>query len=105
MQASGSIIARPQTVQPPAGARLRRGLTAPLERFLREAGAMLLFAGHAFWELRGVWRYFSEVLRQTGILIAGSALVMWGGVFIFSMECGLETEYIFRSFGASSYAG
>jgi phospholipid/cholesterol/gamma-HCH transport system permease protein len=105
MQATGSIIARPHTAQPASGERLRRGLAGPLARFFREAGAVLLFAGQAFWELRGVWRYGSEVLRQTGILIVGSALVMWGGVFIFSMQCGLETEYIFRSFGASSYAG
>jgi phospholipid/cholesterol/gamma-HCH transport system permease protein len=90
----GAVVRRPA-----------RGLGQPVADFAREAGELIAFAGRAFWELRGVGRYFSEVLRQAGVLITGSALVMWAGVFIFSNECGLETEYIFRAFGASSYAG
>jgi phospholipid/cholesterol/gamma-HCH transport system permease protein len=102
MEASRAIIVRPA---PPAPRPLSRGLTGPVLRVFEELGAMLAFAGQAFWELRGVWRYFSEVLRQIAILITGSAVVMWCGVFIFSMQCGLESEYIFRSFGASGYTG
>lgn len=83
----------------------KAGWLGSLTAFAQEAGELFAFAGRALWELRGVARYFSEVLRQAGILITSSAMVMWAGVFIFSNECGLETEYIFRSFGASSYAG
>lgn len=104
MQASSTVVIRP-TATPSSAARLGEGLARPVRGILQEIGAVLQFGLQAIWELRGVWRYFSEVLRQIGILITGSALVVWGGVFIFSMQCGLESEYIFRSFGASGYTG
>jgi phospholipid/cholesterol/gamma-HCH transport system permease protein len=104
MEASRAIIVRPGPA-PSASSRLRDGLTAAPRGILQEIGAILQFSVQAVWELRGVWQFFSEVLRQIAILIAGSALVIWGGVFIFSMQCGLESEYIFRSFGASGYTG
>jgi phospholipid/cholesterol/gamma-HCH transport system permease protein len=104
MEASRAIIVRP-TSAPSAGSRLREGLSNAPRGVLQEIGAVLQFSVLAIWEMRGVWQYFSEVLRQIGILITGSALVIWGGVFIFSMQCGLESEYIFRSFGASGYTG
>lgn len=105
MEASRAILVHtpPPTTSP--GRRLRDGLAGPVTAVFTEIGALLQFCGAAIWELRGVWRYSAEVLRQVGILIAGSAIVMWGGVFIFSMQCGLESEYIFRSFGASGYTG
>jgi len=104
MEASRSILIRPPA-EASASRRLGRGLSAPVSSVFREIGGLLQFSGEAVWSLRGVWRYSSEVLRQVGILILGSALVVWGGVFIFSMQCGLESNYIFRSFGASGYTG
>lgn len=104
MEATRAVLIRP-TATPSSTARLGAGLARPVRGILQEIGAVLQFGIQAVWELRGVWRYFSEVLRQIGILITGSALVVWGGVFIFSMQCGLESEYIFRSFGASGYTG
>jgi phospholipid/cholesterol/gamma-HCH transport system permease protein len=102
-----SKLSRPPiaTLSGAGASPLRPTPPGQFQEFLREAGELFAFAGRALWELHGVWRYFSEVLRQAGILITSSAVVMWAGIFIFSNECGLETEYIFRSFGASSYAG
>jgi phospholipid/cholesterol/gamma-HCH transport system permease protein len=52
-----------------------------------------------------VFRFFGEALRQAGILIVGSTLVIWGLVFISGLECGTEGAYFNRSIGAPAYAG
>src|SRR5216110_1779265 len=52
-----------------------------------------------------VLRFFGEALRQTGILILGSAMVIWGLVFITGLTCGIEGAYMLRAQGAPAYAG
>jgi phospholipid/cholesterol/gamma-HCH transport system permease protein len=52
-----------------------------------------------------VFRYFGEGLRQAGILIFGSALIIWAFVFILGLQCGLQGAYFNRSIGAPSLAG
>jgi phospholipid/cholesterol/gamma-HCH transport system permease protein len=57
------------------------------------------------WGLR-VLRFFGEALRQAGILIVGSTLVIWGLVFITGLgTCGIEGAYFTEAQGAPSYAG
>jgi len=52
-----------------------------------------------------VLQFFGEALRQAGILILGSALVIWGLTFILGLQCGIEGAYFSRSVGAPSNAG
>src|SRR5919109_1709096 len=52
-----------------------------------------------------VLRFFGEALRQAGILILGSTLVIWGLVFIIGLQCGIEGAYLLRAQGAPAYAG
>jgi phospholipid/cholesterol/gamma-HCH transport system permease protein len=52
-----------------------------------------------------VFKFFGEALRQAGILIVGSTLVIWGLVFISGLECGIEGAYFNRSIGAPAYSG
>jgi len=52
-----------------------------------------------------VLRFFGESLRQAGILILGSALVIWVFVFILGLQCGILGAYLFRAQGAPGYAG
>jgi phospholipid/cholesterol/gamma-HCH transport system permease protein len=52
-----------------------------------------------------VLRFFGETLRQAGILILGSALVIWGLAFILGLQCGIEGAYFSRSTGAPAYSG
>src|SRR5215212_2529984 len=54
---------------------------------------------------RRVFQFFGEALRQTGILILGSTIVIWGLVFILGLQCGIEGAYFNRSVGAPAYAG
>ena len=42
------------------------------------------------------FRFFGESLRQAGILIFGSALIIWAFVFIFGLQCGLQGAYFNR---------
>ncbi len=52
-----------------------------------------------------VFKYFGEALRQSGILIISSTLVIWGLVFIIGLQCGIEGAYFNRSVGSPAYAG
>jgi len=52
-----------------------------------------------------VFRFFGESLRQAGILILGSALIVWAFVFILGLNCGVIGAYFSRSIGAPSNAG
>jgi phospholipid/cholesterol/gamma-HCH transport system permease protein len=70
-----------------------------------EAGEMAAFAGRAVAEVPGSFRYFSEILRQAGILIVGSAAIIWFMEFIMGLECGIEAHYVLRGYGATIYSG
>jgi phospholipid/cholesterol/gamma-HCH transport system permease protein len=52
-----------------------------------------------------VFRFFGEGLRQAGILIFGSAVIIWAFVFILGLQCGIQGAYFNRSIGAPSLAG
>ena len=52
-----------------------------------------------------VFKFFGESLRQAGILIFGSALIIWAFVLILGLQCGLQGAYFDRSIGAPSLAG
>src|SRR5690349_23504167 len=52
-----------------------------------------------------VFTFFGESLRQAGLLITGSAIVIWGLTFILGLQCGIEGAYFNRSVGSPSYAG
>jgi phospholipid/cholesterol/gamma-HCH transport system permease protein len=52
-----------------------------------------------------VLRFFGEALRQAGVLILSSTLVIWGLIFIIGLQCGIEGAYFNRAVGSPSYAG
>ncbi len=52
-----------------------------------------------------VFRFFGEGLRQAGILIFGSAVIIWAFVLILGLQCGIQGAYFNRSIGAPSLAG
>lgn len=52
-----------------------------------------------------VFKFFGESMRQAGILIFGSALIIWAFVFILGLQCGIQGAYFNRSIGAPSLAG
>jgi phospholipid/cholesterol/gamma-HCH transport system permease protein len=52
-----------------------------------------------------VMRFFGEALRQAGLLILSSTLVIWGLIFIIGLQCGIEGAYFNRAVGSPAYAG
>jgi phospholipid/cholesterol/gamma-HCH transport system permease protein len=81
-------------------------LALPRE-WLSSTGEIGRFTGEIVrdvWGLR-VFRFFGEALRQSGILIVSSTLVIWGLVFIIGLECGIEGAYFTYGEGTPAYSG
>src|SRR3712207_570683 len=81
-------------------------LSYPRE-WLASFGVIAKFCGRvlgAVYSLR-VLKFTGEALRQAGVLIVSSTLVIWGLVFIIGLQCGIEGAYFNRSTGAPAYAG
>ena len=70
-------------------------------------GEIAKFSGRVLGQVYGlrVFRFFGEALRQSGILILSSTLVIVGLVFIVGLQCGIEGAYFDRAVGAPAYAG
>jgi phospholipid/cholesterol/gamma-HCH transport system permease protein len=82
-------------------------VTAALRTWVESAGEIFKFCGRVLGQVYSlrVLRFFGESLRQAGILIISSTLVIWGLVFIIGLQCGIEGAYFNRSVGAPAYAG
>jgi phospholipid/cholesterol/gamma-HCH transport system permease protein len=52
-----------------------------------------------------VLKFIGETIRQAGILITGSAVIVLGLVFILGLQCGIEGAYAAKSVGATSAVG
>jgi phospholipid/cholesterol/gamma-HCH transport system permease protein len=76
--------------------------------WLASAGEIGRFAATIVRDVWGgrVLRFFGEALRQAGILIVGSTVVIWSLVFITGLgPCGIEAAYFNQSVGAPTYSG
>ena len=75
--------------------------------WLAAAGDIAKFSARVVGSVYGgrVFRFFGESLRQAGILILSSTLVVWGLVFIIGLQCGIEGAYFSRSVGAPANSG
>src|SRR5438034_1794234 len=75
--------------------------------WLASLGAIARFCSRAMGLVYSgrVFQFFGEALRQAGILILGSTIVIWGLVFVLGLQCGIEGAYFNRSVGAPAYAG
>jgi phospholipid/cholesterol/gamma-HCH transport system permease protein len=81
-------------------------LDAPRD-WLEAFGAVARFGSRVAGEVYSgkVLRFFGEGIRQAGILILGSALIVWAVIFTLGLQCGIQGAYFFRAQGAPSYAG
>jgi phospholipid/cholesterol/gamma-HCH transport system permease protein len=81
-------------------------LAMPRE-WLASAGELGRFASAVVgdvWSLR-VFRFFGEGLRQAGILIISSTLIIWALMFTLGLQCGIEGAYFTEAQGAPVYSG
>ena len=84
----------------------RTWLAVPRD-WIASFGEIVKFCGRILGQVGSlrVFRFSGEALRQAGILILSSTLVIWGLVFIIGLQCGIEGAYFTRSVGAPAYAG
>jgi phospholipid/cholesterol/gamma-HCH transport system permease protein len=84
----------------------RTWLAVPRE-WIATAGEMSRFMGRIFRDVYGarVFRFLGEALRQAGLLVLSSTIVIWALCFILGLQCGIEGAYFVRSVGAPAYAG
>jgi len=75
--------------------------------WLEATGEIGRFMGQVFGDVWGgrVLHFFGETLRQAGILIVSSTLVIWALMFILGLICGTEGAYFLEANGAPAYAG
>jgi phospholipid/cholesterol/gamma-HCH transport system permease protein len=81
-------------------------LTRPLEA-LNAFGEAARFCGQIVGRVLSgrVLRFLGETLRQAGILIVGSAVIVLALVFILGLQCGIEGAYAAKTVGAPSSTG
>src|SRR3984957_16749112 len=79
----------------------------PVHRALYNSGLILKFTGYVLRDTFNgrVLRFLGEVIRQAGILIVSSTVVIWGLIFIIGLQCGIEGAYLLQSQGAPQYSG
>jgi phospholipid/cholesterol/gamma-HCH transport system permease protein len=81
-------------------------LTRPISALIA-FGEASKFCGKIAWKVFNlrVFKFIGETLRQAGILITGSAVIVLGLVFILGLQCGIEGAYAARTVGATSSTG
>ena len=80
-------------------------LLAMPREWLGSAGEIGRFTGQIVRDVYGlrVFRFFGEALRQAGILILGSTMIIWTLMFILGLQCGIEGAYFTAAQGAPAY--
>ena len=82
-------------------------LVATPRGWVESFGEIVKFCGRVLGEVVRLkpLRFFGETLRQAGILIVSSTLVIWGLVFIIGLQCGIEGAYFTYGEGTPAYSG
>jgi phospholipid/cholesterol/gamma-HCH transport system permease protein len=78
-----------------------------IEQWIEDFGRVVKFGTEVVVDIFNgrVMTFFGETLRQAGVLIIGSAVVIWTLMFFVGLQCGIEGAYSLRAFGAPAYAG
>lgn len=78
-----------------------------MEEWLESFGRVVKFGGEVVSDIYvgRVITFFGEALRQAGVLIISSAVVLWILMFFVGLQCGIEGAYFNRSLGAPALAG
>jgi phospholipid/cholesterol/gamma-HCH transport system permease protein len=82
-------------------------LLAIPRRWIEAFGEMTGFGGRVVGELASgrVARFLGEALRQAGLLILSSVVVIWFVVFVIGLQCGINGAYFTRATGTPDFAG
>lgn len=75
--------------------------------WIASSGEIAGFSGKIIGDVYSlrVFRFFGETLRQAGILIISSTLIIWSLMFILGLQCGIQGAYFTEASGAPAYSG
>jgi phospholipid/cholesterol/gamma-HCH transport system permease protein len=77
---------------------------APRQQLIRDFGGAMVLTGQALRLVPFTLRhYLTEVVRQAGILVLSSTVVIWILMMTLAAEGSLEGHYILRQLGAADY--
>jgi phospholipid/cholesterol/gamma-HCH transport system permease protein len=77
---------------------------APRQQLIRDFGGAMVLTGQALRLVPFTLRhYLTEVVRQAGILVLSSSVVIWILMMTLAAEGSLEGHYILRQLGAADY--
>jgi phospholipid/cholesterol/gamma-HCH transport system permease protein len=81
-------------------------LALPRE-WIASSGEIAGFGGKIIGDVYSlrVFRFFGETLRQAGIVIISSTLIIWSLMFILGLQCGIQGAYFTEAAGAPAYSG
>jgi phospholipid/cholesterol/gamma-HCH transport system permease protein len=81
-------------------------LALPRE-WIASSGEIAGFGGKIIGDVYSlrVFRFFGETLRQAGIMIISSTLIIWSLMFILGLQCGIQGAYFTEAAGAPAYSG
>jgi phospholipid/cholesterol/gamma-HCH transport system permease protein len=82
-----------------------RSLLRSMKSGLAQAGDITVFSTKTLRELPTLRMYAMEIIRQCGILVIASALIIWGMEFVIGTVCGTEANYTLKAIGAPMYTG
>ncbi len=82
-------------------------LLASSRQGLSATGEIAGFGGRVMGDVYSlrVARFLGESLRQAGIMIISSTLIIWSLMFLIGLQCGTVGAYFTEAQGAPSYAG
>lgn len=73
---------------------------------LATTGEMAKFSGEAIGAVPSAFRlYFSEVVRQAGLMVLSSSIILWTFTFVIGLEAALLGSYMLEGLGAADYIG
>jgi phospholipid/cholesterol/gamma-HCH transport system permease protein len=78
---------------------------ASMRTALTTGGEILRFSWQVTRSLPEVRIHWTEVVRQAGILVLSSGLIIWAMQFVMGTMCGTEAIYTLKQVGAPIYSG
>ena len=72
---------------------------------LGTGGEIIKFSFETVVSLKDVRSHWTEVVRQSAILILSSGLIIWAMQFVMGTMCGTEAIYTLKQVGAPIYSG
>ena len=82
-----------------------RSANASVRAALTTGGEILRFSYQVVRALPEVRMHWTEVLRQAGVLVISSGLIIWAMQFVMGTMCGTEAIYSLKQVGAPIYSG